>query len=641
MKIEKNLKRYFKINNVRELSEEELVAYNDSERYIELSFSSEEPYEREFGLEVLDHNETSINLERLNTSAPVLFNHNLDDLRGVVIKAMIKDKKGVALVKIANTEKGLETLQLIKDGVLVNVSVGYVVNKFVLETIEESVKQYRAVDWEPYEISLVTCPADITVGINRSIEENDMKEVEVEEKSCANKEDKKLCEKCEKEECDCEEEDQEELPEVGKMEEKQIDKENIDNNNEKIENIEKVNEEIESINEILAIGQHFKCLELAKEYIDNKNFDVKSFKEKVSTFKYTTKGKEMDNIELSSKEQKEYNFFRGIEAKLENKNSFEVEVSNEIAKKTGKEARGIYLPHSAFKRDLVIDPAQTNNAVNLEAEDFRSQDYVEVLKNKLVLAQAGATVLSGLKGNVVIPKQTGSVSAQWVAENGVGSESSPTFTQLTMKARSLKAETKISRLALKETSMPLQALTLRDIMSQHALAIDEAGLIGTGSGNSPTGVLNVSGVNLVSIGTNGGAINFAKVVELETALNSANVDVSRAKYITNSKVAGSLKTIQKASNLGFILENGMANGYDVLSTNMVPSNLTKGSGTNLSAMFFGNWEDLLIGLFGAVDVVVDPYTYSSSGAIKLVAFQEVDVNVRHAESFSVIKDIIA
>lgn len=641
MKIKKNLKRYFKIENFRELSQEELSNYSDSERYIELSFSSEIPYEREFGFEVLDHNNTSVNLERLNQSGPVLFNHNLDDLRGVIVKANIINNRGVALIKIAKTEKGLETLELIKDGILVNVSVGYVVNKFVLDSVEEEKKTYRAVDWEPYEISLVTCPADITVGINRSINEDELKEVLVEEKTCISKE-KKSCEKCGKEEDNCECEEEVEVPEVGEFEEKSIiDNKNIDNKTETIENIEKENNE-EVIKEILAIGEHFKCLELAKEFIDNNNFDVKSFKEKVSTFKYTQKkGKEMDNIELSQKEKQEYNFFRGIEAKLENKNSLEIEVSNEIAKQTGKEARGLFMPHTAFKRDLVIDPAQSTNAKNLVAEDFRANDYVEVLRNRLVLAQAGATFLSGLKGNVVIPKQTGSTSAAWVNENGVSSESSPTFTQLTMKARSLKAETKVSRLALKETSMPLQSLVLRDIMAQHALAIDLAGLVGDGSGNSPTGVLNTSGVNLVSIGANGGALTFAKVVEMETALNSANVDSSRAKYITNSKVVGSLKTTQKGTNLGFVLENGMANGYDVYNTNMVPSNLSKGIGTNLSAMFFGNWEDLLIGLFGSIDVVVDPYTYSSSGAIKLVAFQEADVNVRHAESFTVIKDIIA
>jgi hypothetical protein len=123
----------------------------------------------------------------------------------------------------------------------------------------------------------------------------------------------------------------------------------------------------------------------------------------------------------------------------------------------------------------------------------------------------------------------------------------------------------------------------------------------------------------------------------------ANADVGTLAYLTNAKVRGKLKGTSKVSGQnGFVWEAGNTplNGYRCGVTNAVPSNLTKGTGTNLSAILFGNFADLVIGMWGTLDLMVDPYTGSTAGTVRVVALQDVDVAVRHVESFATMVDAV-
>ena len=113
-------------------------------------------------------------------------------------------------------------------------------------------------------------------------------------------------------------------------------------------------------------------------------------------------------------------------------------------------------------------------------------------------------------------------------------------------------------------------------------------------------------------------------------------------YLTNAKVRGKLKTTSKVSGQnGFIWEDGMLNGYKASVSNQVPSNLTKGTSSGVcSAIIFGNWSDLIIGQWGTLDLMVDPYSGSTSGTVRVVALQDVDIAVRNAVSFSAMLDAL-
>ncbi len=153
---------------------------NEESRTIDLSFSSESPVERWFGNEVLDHKRNSVDLSRLNDGAPLLYNHNSNQYIGVVERAKLSEKRGLATVRFSKSELGEKILQDVRDGILKNISFGYRINKMVMESESEEGATYRATDWMPFEISVVTVPADNSVGIGRSFEDMDI-EVEMPE----------------------------------------------------------------------------------------------------------------------------------------------------------------------------------------------------------------------------------------------------------------------------------------------------------------------------------------------------------------------------------------------------------------------------------------------------------------------------
>ena len=171
--------------------------------------------------------------------------------------------------------------------------------------------------------------------------------------------------------------------------------------------------------------------------------------------------------------------------------------------------------------------------------------------------------------------------------------------------------------------------------------IEAAILAGSDVTNAPPSIAGTTGVGSVAGGTNGLAPTWAHVVGLESQV--ANDNAQGTAYVTNSKVRGKLKQTLKSSGIaGYIWdEDNRLNGYDAHVSNHVPSDLTKGS-TNgsCSAIFFGDWSELIIGMWGGLDILVDPYTHSTDGGVLVTAFQDTGAVIRHAESFAVMLDAI-
>jgi HK97 family phage major capsid protein len=264
-----------------------------------------------------------------------------------------------------------------------------------------------------------------------------------------------------------------------------------------------------------------------------------------------------------------------------------------------------------------------------------------------VVRSLGATILGGLVGDVAIPKQTGGATAYWVAESGAPTESQQAVGQLGLTPKTVGAFTDISRKMLKQSSIDAEAFVRRDLASVIALATDSASINGSGASNQPTGIRNTTGIGAVVCGDpDGAAPVWADIVALESEVAADNADVGALAYLTNAKMRGKLKTTEKASNTAqFIwpdmpIAQQIVNGYTAAVSNQVPSDLTKGGGSALSAMLFGNWADLTIAMWGTLDLTVDPYTGSTSGTVRVVALQDIDIGVRHAESFAAIEDAV-
>lgn len=330
------------------------------------------------------------------------------------------------------------------------------------------------------------------------------------------------------------------------------------------------------------------------------------------------------------------------EASESNLTGLEKEMAEEAVKESqrnGQSLNGLGIPYIilANKRAAagqnVTTAADGGNLVGKEPVT-----YIEALREALILNALGANFITGLVGNVPMVRGT-SVNAAWGGETDSSSTTKKSTTKVEMSPKRLAITTAYSKQLLIQSSPDIEMILMMDMVAAHAVALQKAAIVGGGS-NEPVGILSTSGIGSVVIGDNGGAITWPKLVELETKVSTSNALLGNLAYLTNSKVAGALKTIERASNTArFIMENGEANGYKVAQTNSVPSNLSKGTGTNLSAMIFGNFNDLIVGQWGGLDIVVDPYTLKKTGEIETTINAFHDVFVRRIESFAAIKDI--
>ncbi|HRJ40841.1 MAG TPA: phage major capsid protein [Caldilineaceae bacterium] len=335
---------------------------------------------------------------------------------------------------------------------------------------------------------------------------------------------------------------------------------------------------------------------------------------------------------MTAAQRGERNAWKGAE--------LELEASEAVHKRFGVEPRGFFVPadvleqRSLEQRDLNVGTATAGG--NLVATDLLASSFIELLRNRVIVRQAGATMLTGLVGNVDIPKQTGGATAYWVGEGSSPTESQQTIGQVELSPKTLGAYTDFTRRLLVQSSRDVEMFVRNDLMTVLGLAVDYAALHGdSGSDpNQPDGIENITGVGAPGVG----AWTWAAIVGLETEVASANADMGALTYVTNAAVRGKLKTTAKVGSSDSVMiwdsqSNATpVNGYRTLVSNQVRA--TGGGGGNESFMFFGNWADLLIGMWSGIDILVDPYTHSTSGTVRIVALQDIDIDARHAESFA-------
>jgi HK97 family phage major capsid protein len=396
--------------------------------------------------------------------------------------------------------------------------------------------------------------------------------------------------------------------------------------------------EVARINEIMSIGQKHGLGEEAQKAV-NEGTELDDFRALV--LETLAKRKDLRPVEqgagdigLTPEETRNFSFLKAINAlanptdrRAQEAAAFERDASEATAKRLGRSAQGFFVPPEVLRRDLNV----TTDAEGgyLVATDLLAANFIELLRNRMVVQQLGATMLGGLVGDVAIPKQTGGATAYWVAESGAPTESQQAVGQLGLTPKTVGAFTDLSRKFLKQASLDAEAFTRRDLAAVLALAIDSASINGSGSSNQPTGVRNTNGIGAVVCGDpDGAAPTWGDIVQLETEVAADNADIGALAYLTNAKMRGKLKTTEKATNTAqFIwpdmaIEQQIVNGYRAAVSNQVPSDLTKGGGTALSSMLFGNWADLIIAMWGTLDLLVDPYTGSTSGTVRVVALDD-------------------
>lgn len=636
-------------------------------RTVEMAFSSEEPYDRWWGREILSHERDAVRLGRLNSARhPLLVDHSTRDQVGVVERAWVgDDRKARAIVRFGRSARAEEIFQDVRDGIRSLVSVGYRIHDMVLVRSGDDGDEFRVTDWEPHEVSIVAVPADPTVGIGRSAAEEQLIRSLTTRSTSKPKE------------VHMDKEDTVVAQEPAK---KTVEPTPVDA---KREREQATAHERQRVRDIAALGDKFGKRAEATAAIDaGTSYD--GFRESVFTALEKSgalKLAEPSEIGLSKKEVQQFRFTNLIlaaafpddqsvrkiagfeiecaraaadkrqDVRAERSGAFTIPVdvlssSIDVRSADAEQAAKLFIQRAMAdgkfgQRDLVVGTPTAGG--NLVATELLASSFIDILVAQMRVMAMGTTMLTDLQGNIAIPRATAGSTGYWVAENSASTESQQAFDQVALTPKTAGAFVDYSRRLLLQSSIAVEAFVRMDIARTIAMMIDLAAIAGTGASNQPRGVLNTSGIGSVAGGTNGLAPTWDHIVDLESAVANANAPTGALGYLTNTKVRGKLKRTQKFSgtNGEEIWKGGELNGVRAEVSNQVPSNLTKGTSSGVcSAIIYGNWTDLIIGMWGGLDIMVDPYTGATAGTRRVVALQDVDVNVRYPVSFSSMQDAL-
>lgn len=345
--------------------------------------------------------------------------------------------------------------------------------------------------------------------------------------------------------------------------------------------------------------------------------------------------------------RKRYSLHKALRSQMVNNNipldGVEREIHDEAvkdARAAGVEVSGLVIPTSSKRADgqtVTQDSGNFGGALVGET----TMGVIDLLRPKPITEELGATFMRDLRGNVKFPVNQGGITATWEGEVTQVSNSKNQYGSKTMSPNRLAVSVPISLQNILQSSIDLEAYTIADIRDVIANEIDAKAINGSGTSNQPLGLLNDPDINVQAAGTNGGAPTWAQIVALESDVYIANANAAKMGYLINPATKGKLKvTKHEAGDLGYLMAmDNTINGYKVAVSNLVPSNLTKGTGTNLSAAIFGDWKQLLIGQWGFMDISVDEFSRKREGYVEITVNAFVDVLVKQPKAFSAIKDL--
>lgn len=569
-----------------------------AEKAVRLSVSSEEPYlkwcwdeeAKDYvrAYEVLGHGPDEIDFSRMKSGLVIQDGHYGKQI-GIMDTPEVKDGKLCGEVRFGHSQDAQDAKADALDGIRRNMSVGYIVEEYKRDGERDGYPVFRAVKWTPFEGSFVNVPADPTVGVGRSRENNDG-----------------------------------ELPSTTQTPK------------EKSMNEEEVKAVVEA-----AVKSATDATNAKVEKIEAQ---VRELAERKPETPAPAAVRQFDDAD-SKVIAKRYNVMNAIRALAGDRGvdcGFERELSEQIAKQSGRSAKGLYIP------DVVLSGRAfdvTTNGAQLVATDTLFGELVPALVAKTVLGSAGVRTLSGLVGNIKIPVGSAAEAAWGASEGANAAETTPTIGHVDASPKGLAAYTDITRELTLQSGISAQSFITDALLNAMARKLETAAFSGTGENGQPKGLDGFASgdttLNVIADATNP---DLTKVLEFITAPEIANADVSGGKFIGRPNVWALLgstfdkvyfnNTGTKASSavIGgvaaprYILDTATnkCQGYDFLKSNLATAKM----------LYFGDWSKLLICLWSGVDVTVDPYSLSLSGKLRIVAHQNCDIVVTQPKAFA-------
>lgn len=630
---------------------------------LRFSVASEEPYKRWWGTEILGCTEEECNLARFKSGrASYLFNHGYDKYLGVIVDAFFENSRLYVDVKFATHAMAKQVCGDIKAGFLPNTSIGYIIGDWR----ETSKEEYRITEWEPFEASTVTVPADATVGHGRSLDEY------VTNSTGDPRPDPRL--------------------EVKTIPAAHSDAGTTDSGAEKMSTTLTREDEIK---EIRRMADTYK---MGKDYTELLiGLGCSLGEARAAIRDRVEKGLAQEPIAgfpslgLNDREQRRYSIARAALAHMDGKFKENAPFEHECHVAMEKQAEranisrqgGFLVPVGDLRSNYVslaqhggnnlLESAASRQAREMLEMQWRAtyqatagtstggalvytegRPLIELLRPLTVVLQMGPTILTGLVSNLQIPRQISGSTGYWVQEDGSITQSEATFDFITLSPKTAGSMSAYTRqFLLQATEIPsVEEFVRSDLTLGLATTVDLAAITGSGSNGIPLGILNASGVNSVVGGTNGAEATWASVVSFETAVANSNASrLGGMAWLMNPKTRGKFKTQLKfpesasADTLWMDgqagdPDRGMVCGYPAWVTTQVPGNLTKGTGTNLSGMIFGAWSQMIAGFWSIAEFMADPYTQFAKGGVRMRMFQSLDLNYRQPKAFAVQSDLV-
>lgn len=627
-----------------------------------LSFSSQNVVvQRWFGGEILDHSPKSVRMDFMASgNAPLLMHHDMRQQVGVIDSASIKNGVGRAVARFGRTGAATDALANVDDGIYRNTSVGYRVHEMVLESSKNGEDVYRITDWEPYEASLVGVPADSTVGVGRHISDThesivsthsaqaatrsiDMSTETAAAGASAGTQNGAAAAAAAATGADATRATDSRItvdhgPTAFEIEQQRV---------RAIDNMCKAN------NFDDAMRQRWVSSGMPFDKVSDEMMRIMSERGKQNERRVAT------NLDLSTNDVKKFSIVRAIRAVSEkdwSKAGFEMECSREISNRLSKnpDPMKFYVPYDVQARSLPLEALTSQQrALNLAgARPFTRADtvgstatggflvqttnlgFIEFLRNRSVAFRMGATQLSGLVGNVNVPRQTAAATAYWLAsETTQITESDQTFGQMPLTPHTVGGYTEISRLLLLQSSPDIEGIVNADLAAICALAVDKGAISGSGTSGQPLGIVGTSGVGTASSGDMS-TIAYKGELDFQVAVANANVVPVRGGYVATPTVAALLMQRNRFANTMSPLWDGNlwdANGplgvagFPGMSSLQIPA----------SGMIFGDWEKLVIAEWGVLEIEVNPYANFQAGIIGVRAIVTIDVGLRYPAAFCI------
>lgn len=628
-------------------------------RTIELAISSEEPVERFFGIEILDHDSRSIDLTRINDGRhPLLLNHSMDRQIGVVKSAWLNNDRVLrGIARFSKSAAGAEIMDDVQDEIRTLTSVGYSIDSVVEEkrdaegnvqsremdgvTFEAEMRAlhgegwnrkmpaacrakgdqppvYRVKRWTPFEVSIVAVPADRTVGVNRAAapaepattKESEMTEAVVTAPAGATA----VAAAVEQPRVDAVRVEGPSALELEQARQRGI--QNLCRSN-------KIDDKIRD---------HWIATGLP---LDKVSDDLVRIMEERSRLNPQSPAQ----LGLSRGETQSFSINRALLAIMDKDwthAGFELECSRAIAEKIGRPVNPttFFVPFEVQQRQLVKrDLTVASAAGGGYLVETQNLGFIDLLRNRSVAFNMGAIRLSGLQGSITVPKQTAGATAYWLSTEATAiTEGNQTFGQMALSPKTVGAYTEISRQLLLQSSPDAEGIVTADLAAQVALAADLAVLNGSGSSGQPTGIIGTSGVGSTTATT----VDYGKVLDFQTDVAAANIMPTTGGYVTTSAVSRILMTKQRFSSTdtplweGTLWDGRMA-GFRAMSSEQVPSGY----------MIFGDWNKVVVAEWGVLEVSVNPFANFAAGIIGVRAMYSMDVGVRYPAAFSVSTSVTA